>query len=87
MALKFLANSSEHLHRSYYRHRNRVIVLVNILKIKCNIKDYYLSYYYVINLNVCKIQRCSKKQLKFFENLLKRKLFKNTLKRFCQNVT
>ena len=87
MALKFFANSSKHLQRSYYRHRNRVIVLVNILKRKCNIKDYYLSYYYVINLNVCKIQRCSKKQLKFFENLLKRKLFKNTLKRFCQNVT
>ena len=34
-----------------------------------------LSYYYVINLNVCKIQRCSKKQPKFFKSLLKRKLF------------
>ena len=73
--------------RSYYRHRNQVIVSVNILKRKCNIKDYHLSYYYIINLNVHKKQCCSKKQLKFFEKLLKRKLFVNTLKRFCQNVT
>ena len=73
MALKALANSSELLQRSYYRRGGQVIVSRNISKRKCNIKDYYLSYYYVINLNVYKIQCCSKIQLKIFENLLKRK--------------
>ena len=73
MALKFFVNASELLQRSYYRRGNQVIVSVNILKRKCYKK--LLSYYYVINLNVCKIQRCSKKQPKFFKSLLKRKLF------------
>ena len=52
---------------------------------KCNIKDYYLSYYYVINLNAFRIQCCSKNLLKIFENLLKMKLLIDTLQRFCQN--
>ena len=51
MALKFLANSSELLQRSCYRYGNQVIVSINIFKRKCNIKDYYLLYYYVINLS------------------------------------
>ena len=51
MVLIFLANSSELLQRSYYRYGNQVIVSINIFKRKCNIKDYYLVYYYVINLS------------------------------------
>ena len=39
MALKFLANSSELLQRSYYRCGNRVIVSRNIFKWKGNIKE------------------------------------------------
>ena len=85
MAVKFIANASELLHVIYYERGNQVIASRRISKRKCNIKDYYLSYYYVINLNVYKIQCCSKKQLKFFENLLKRKLFINNPQRFCQN--
>ena len=38
-----------------------------------------------MNLNVYRIQCCFKKQLKFFANLLKRKLLINTPQRFCQN--
>ena len=85
MALKFLANSSELLQRSYYKRGNQVTVSRRIYERKCNIKDYYLSYYCVINLNVYRIQCCFKKQLKFFANLLKRKLLINTPQRFCQN--
>ena len=73
MALKVLTNSSELLQRNYYRRGSQVIVSRNIFKRKCNIKDCYLSYSYVINLNVYKIQCCSKIQLKVFEYLLKRK--------------
>ena len=85
MALKFLANSSELFQRSHYKRGNQVTVSKRIYERKCNIKDYYLSYYYVINLNVNRVQCCFKKQLKFFANLLKRKLFINTPQRFCQN--
>ena len=61
MALKLLLNASESLKRSYDRRGNQVIVSIKILKRKCNIKGYYLSYYCVVNLNVCKTQCCSKK--------------------------
>ena len=40
-----------------------------------NIKDYYSSYYCVINLNVhkSKVPYCSKNQLEISENFFKRK--------------
>ena len=85
MALKFLASASDLLQRSYYRRGNQVIASRNIFKRKCNIKYYYLSYYYVINFNVYKIESCCKNQLKIFENVLKRKLFINIPQRFSQH--
>ena len=85
MALKFLASASKLLQRNYYERGNQVIVSRNIFKRKCNKKDYYLSSYYVISLNVYKIQCCCKNQFKIFENVLKRKLFISTLQRFSQN--
>ena len=61
MALKFLANASELLQRCYDRRGSQVIVSIKILKRKYNVKAYYLSYHYVINWKVCKVQCCSKK--------------------------
>ena len=52
MAIKVFANASELLQRSYYRRWNQVTVSQYIFKIKWNIKDYYLSYYHVMNSNV-----------------------------------
>ena len=57
MVLKFLAHASELLQRSYYRRLNQIIVSRNIFQRKLNIKDSYLSYYYIINLNVYKIKK------------------------------
>ena len=67
MAVKRLANYLEFLRKGYYRRRNQVKdFFKKYFKGKCNIKGYCLSYYYVINLNVCKIQCCCKNPFKIF---------------------
>ena len=51
-----------------------VVMLIKDGHLIGNIKDYYLSYYCVINLNIYnfKVSYCSKNQLKIFKNTLQR---------------